>query len=197
MARKDLGVPYLSQVDNQNSPSGTCNLTSVAMVLQYFGWPENKPGGVQLEDTLYQYVQSNGLSRHDPEDLVKIFNSFASQISPKIGVTYRDSFATNGDRSVIKHQIDNGFPVIIHGYFTRSGHIIVIRGYDDEAYSGRGAFLVNDPWGEWTADGYSDVGSVASNLPYSYQMMDRFCLDPNGIGGYKPSTMWVHLINRN
>jgi hypothetical protein len=166
------------------------------MVLQYFGWPPNEPGKTQLEDTLYQYVQTNGLSRHDPEDLEKVFNSFASQLSPKIGVTYQDEFITDGSRSVIKHQIDNGFPVIIHGYFTRSGHIIVIRGYDDEAYGGRGAFLVNDPWGEGNADAPYTVGSTAANLPYSYQMMDRFCLTPNGVGGYKPSTMWIHLISR-
>ena len=48
----NLPVPYLSQLDNRYRPSGTCNVTSVAMCLMYFNIkPETKEP--QLEDELF------------------------------------------------------------------------------------------------------------------------------------------------
>lgn len=35
--KKDLKVPYFSQLDNKYVPGGTCNVTSVAMCLAYRG----------------------------------------------------------------------------------------------------------------------------------------------------------------
>lgn len=37
MARINLEVPYLTQLDNLYEPLGTCNTTSVAMIMKYYG----------------------------------------------------------------------------------------------------------------------------------------------------------------
>ena len=68
----DLNVPYLSQLDNLYEPNGTCNTTSVAMVMQYFGI-QGDGSGLQLEDQLTKKCWTEGWDRHSPTDLVKLF----------------------------------------------------------------------------------------------------------------------------
>ncbi|HLO51488.1 MAG TPA: C39 family peptidase, partial [Kamptonema sp.] len=51
----NLNVPYLSQLDNENNPYGSCNVTCVAMCLGFLGHPLVDPvTNQQLEDELYQ-----------------------------------------------------------------------------------------------------------------------------------------------
>ena len=50
---------------------------------------------------------------------------------------------TGGTRGQIKSHLDAGRPVVVHGYWTGSGHITVIVGYDETDW------LVNDPAGDW------------------------------------------------
>lgn len=171
-----LSVPYLSQLDNQNVPYGTCNLTSVAMVMQFFDIVGTGDG--QLEDQLFTWVQERGLDRHSPHDLVTVIQSKGLY----------DDFQPNARWNDVRSWLGAGNPVIVHGYFTRSGHIIVIRGYDDSLYDGRGAWLVNDPYGEWTRGGY-DLSVSGECLPYSYRMMEELC----GSDG----DLWVHYVTVN
>ena len=57
----NLPVPYLSQLDHKYRPSGTCNVTSVAMCLMYFGIkPETKEP--QLEDELFLHMEQRWLA---------------------------------------------------------------------------------------------------------------------------------------
>ncbi|HEY9644458.1 MAG TPA: C39 family peptidase, partial [Coleofasciculaceae cyanobacterium] len=123
----NLDVPYLSQQDNQENPSGSCNVTSCAMVLRYFQKVGNGDG--QLEDQLYRECLDRGLSRHDPYDLQTLLRSHGIQ----------DTFRPDAKWEDAKAHLAAGNPLICHGYFTRSGHIIVIRGYCP------GGWHVNDP----------------------------------------------------
>ncbi|HEY9752453.1 MAG TPA: C39 family peptidase [Coleofasciculaceae cyanobacterium] len=183
---KKLGIPYLSQRDNVRNPGGSCNVTSIAMCLRWAGY--DQPVSGQLEDVLYNYAIDNGLSRHDGYDLATLFNSFAQ----KARLTYRDDFTTRASMGQIKRQLTNGFPVVIHGYFTRSGHIIVATGFDDDAYDGAGALVVNDPWGEWHSWGYdTSINVSGKGLLYSYGMIERLCTDPG-----KPSSIWAHIFSK-
>lgn len=163
---KILNVPYLSQRDNQYSPKNTCNITCVAMCLAYFGIkPVSRP---QLEDELFLKVQANGWDRYTHADLVKLFSLY--------GVI--DAFTTEAKWAKIKTHLDSNNPVIISGEFTRSGHIIVLRGYDETG------FFVNDPWGEWFTDGYR--ANSGENLHYSNDLLYRV-----SYGG--SNTCWAHF----
>jgi hypothetical protein len=172
---KCLPVPFFSQLDNLYNPFGTCNLTSVAMCLSYFGIVGDGDG--QLEDQLYRYCLNEGLDRHSPIDLAAVCRWK--------GIP--DDFRHDAKWGDAKTWIDSGKPLIAHGYFTRSGHIIVIRGYDDEAYSGRGAWIVNDPYGEWFPNGY-DTSVPGAALSYSYSMMEDVC----GSDG----DLWLHFVGK-
>ncbi|MEI2418956.1 C39 family peptidase [Arthrospira platensis SPKY2] len=167
----NLNVPFYSQLDNHYNPTGSCNVTSVAMCLSYLGV---RPGGVysQLEDELYRYMIDRGLSRHSPYDLAKVVRDYG----------HKDTFRTDATIEDCKnHLFNKKMPLIIHGYFTSFGHIIVIRGYSDNG------FFVNDPYGEWFSTGYR-TDLTGENLLYSYELIKRTCI-PDG-------SFWVHFIDR-
>lgn len=170
---KDLKVPYLSQLDNRLNPYGSCNVTCVAMCLYFLGYPRRQ--GTQLEDELYQKLEDLGKSRHDPYDLQFLIGTYPG---------YRDIFRVDGGIRDIQTSIDAGNPVIVHGYFTRSGHIIVIRGYDQKG------FIVNDPYGEWFSSGYDNSRS-GEGLHYSYGLIARTCSPESQAD---PRNIWYHTV---
>ncbi len=166
-----LNVPYLSQLDNVNNPYGSCNVTSVSMCMGYFGHPlKNKQTGEQLEDELYQFMLANGLSRHSPQDLQHVLRVYG----------YEDDFQPDAKWGDVKKWLDKGNPCISHGWFTRSGHIITIIGYNDKGW------IVHDPYGEWFSSGY-DTNRSGAGLTYSYGMMRQVC-GPDGDN-------WVHFVS--
>jgi len=165
-----LNVPHLSQHDNEYHPSGTCNLTCAAMVLRFHGIKPRKPG-MQFEDELFEFVWDNKLSRHSPEDIAKVIRAFGCQ----------DRFTWNGTIVEIKQSIDAGNPCIIHGMFTREGHIVVARGYDEKG------LIVNDPNGEFFEHGY-DTRASGAGLHYSYGLIKRTCA--------YDSEFWVHHVSK-
>ena len=173
---KDLKVPYHSQLNNRQNPYGSCNVTCVAMCLHHLGM-DPKPGGEQLEDVLYRRLETEGRSRHNPYDLKALIESYPG---------FKDIFRENGSFDAIRSSIDAGNPVIIHGYFTSFGHIIVIRGYDERG------FIVNDPYGEWFSSGYDNSRS-GDGLHYSYGLIARTC-SPESVND--PRHIWYHTVFR-
>lgn len=171
----DLAVPYLSQLNNTYNPYGSCNVTCVAMCLYYLGMPRRE--GAQLEDELYLKLEDMGRSRHNPYDLKYLIETYPG---------YKDVFRENGTFADIRGAIDAGHPVIVHGYFTSFGHIVVIRGYDDAG------FLVNDPYGEWFSSGYDNARS-GERLHYSHDLIARTC-SPESRSN--PANIWIHTVMR-
>ena len=165
-----LAVPYLSQLNNTENPTGSCNVTSVAMCLLWGGIaPQNK--NTQLEDELYRYMENKGLSRHDPQDLATVVRNYG----------LKDRFTSKASFDAVKKHLTAGNPCITHGYFTDFGHIIVIVGYDDKG------FLVHDPYGEWFSTGYDTTVSGAY-LHYSYGLIKRTCMHDGDF--------WVHYVSK-
>jgi hypothetical protein len=167
----NLAVPFLSQLDNVERPYGSCNVTSVAMCLRFL-YPNRNfgcPPRVQLEDYLFRLLQQYGRSRHNPYDLEWLIKFF------KVPTDFRPD-ARWGDA---KKHLNSGKPLIAHGWFTASGHVIVIRGYDDSGW------WVNDPYGEWFPNGY-DTSRSGENLHYSNRLMQRCC----GVDG----DLWLHFV---
>jgi hypothetical protein len=133
--------------------------------------------GPQLQEELYRKMEQLGWDRHDPNHLKALIESYPG---------YRDSFRTNGTFKDIQMSIDCGRPVIIHGYFTSSGHIIVIKGYDSSG------FIVNDPYGEYFSSGY-DTSRSGADLHYSCNLIARTC-SPESCS--QPANLWIHSLFR-
>jgi uncharacterized protein YvpB len=165
-----LDIPYRSQLDNAKNPGGSCNVTSIAMCLDFLKVPRRQKTG-QYEDELYQYAIDKGYSRHNPWDLAQIVKDYGAQ----------DRFTENGTIDGVKDWLASGNPAVIHGWFTSFGHIIVVAGCDSNG------FIVHDPYGEWFPSGY-DTTASGSYLHYSYQLIRNTCMDDGNF--------WVHFISK-
>lgn len=163
----DINIPYLSQLKNKQNPYGSCNVTSAAMVLDWAGIPVSP-------DLLYQSMINRGLSRHSPYDLaIEIENHGAIS-----------TFAPNAKIEQIKEHLKKKKPIIVHGYFTGFGHIIVIKGFNEKG------FICHDPYGEWSHSGYiinNNLADYGKNIIYSFDLIKRLC-DEGGI--------WTHFVDR-
>jgi hypothetical protein len=171
-----LDVPYKSQRDNYNNPDGACNVTSLAMCLEFLSIPRRSSTG-QFEDELYEYALDHSLSRHSPYDLAKIVKAYGA----------KDLFDSKSSVKAVKDWLAAGNPVVTHGYFTASGHIVVLVGYDVTG------FIVNDPYGEWYASGYDrndpSVNDTKGKFKhYSYPLIESTCASDN--------EFWVHFISK-
>ena len=123
-------VPYFYQYANDLYPESTCQNTSVAMLLAYYGW-RGEP-----DDITRQWGKDYAQS---PSGLAAVFNSTAAAA----GISERLHAHTSGTLAGFRALLADGIPVIVHGYFTGSGHVVVALDWDGSGY------VVNDPAGRW------------------------------------------------
>jgi len=165
----ELNVPYFSQRDNPRLYWSTCNVTSIAMVLYYYGL--RPKGGGQLEDELLQWT-INKYGQGAQTD-----NSALSQLIQAYG--FKTSFSTTRKWAELKNELSNGRPVVIGGMFTHGGHIVTGVGFTPQGY------IINDPWGN-ALTGYSNTEGKKLLYPNSY--MDQVAGPDGGV--------WAHFISR-
>ena len=159
---KRLNVPYFYQYANAYEPGSTCNITSVAMVARYWG----------VNTTPDQIYRLTGGPVYTGDLLV--------WAGKKVGLT--GTFSATGNVKTIKSHLDAGSPVILQGWFTRSGHVMVITGYDSKGW------FVNDPAGLWDGCYMCSYGrSTSTNgkgAHYSYASMEKAATDPGNPNSY-------------
>ena len=169
----DLPIPhqdYYDQNNNQEAPGGSCNVTAIAMDLDYLGVPQQHPE-MRYPDELDAYCDENGLDRHSPLDLVKVVEAYGCQ----------DDFSYDSNWDLIKAWIASGLPVVVHTQLTQSGHVILLRGYDETGV------WVNDPNGVWTPDGYNE-SQIGEDLHYSWDLMYQTVSSGD--------QLWAHHISK-
>lgn len=161
-------VPYLTQRDNYYRPTGTCNLTCVAMVLAAYGRSIVDHGADgkrrQLEDTLYEHLHAPGtaaalrrsgvdaglLANYPPEQLHKALEYLLRERGEE--ETAGSAFSTATPRqAILDHVLLRQRPALLTGKFTPSGHVVLAVGG-----TAWGDLLIHDPWGDWLT-GYSSA----------------------------------------
>lgn len=147
----ELSVPYFSQLDNPRFYWSTCNVTTIAMVLYYYG--ERSRWGGQLEDELLEWCFRNYGQGS------QIDHSVLSALIRAYG--YETSFSTTRRWVDVDNELRNGRPVVLPGDFTASGHIVTAIGYTPTGY------IVHDPWGD-ALTGYADTNGRRLFYPFSY-----------------------------
>jgi hypothetical protein len=169
VAGKMVAVPYFWQEANTNEPGRTCNLTSLAMVMRY--WGKNV-----TPDELYSKAGGPVFT-----------GSGVASVAKSYGL--KAVYSEKGSAQEIKKHLDRGVPVILQGWFTESGHFIVIVGYDKTGW------ICNDPEGRWSQafkGGYSAVnGSAGEGVRYGYKAVEESACDPGN-----PSSYWITTVEK-
>jgi hypothetical protein len=83
-----------------------------------------------------------------PDELYETYGKAQAQSPSGIAEIYEGEglaalHSMTGTRAEILEHLDAGRPVVVHGFWTSSGHIAVIVGYDEADW------IVNDPAGDW------------------------------------------------
>ncbi|EAW35265.1 C39 family peptidase [Lyngbya sp. PCC 8106] len=193
LPKVNLAVPFHTQHNNKYNPGGSCNVTCIAMILKYYGIDSRTKTDldqdVQLEDVLYlktsQWDKENGFfgseqARHKPLFLMRLLREWGQKYGQ--GALQNSHFKEFASENEIKQHIASGNPVVIHGYFTHSGHIIVVKGYDETTNE----WICNDPNGKWLGyQGGYDKNASGENVRYSYDNINEVCHIGGGI--------WCHF----
>jgi uncharacterized protein YvpB len=128
-----LNVPYLSQLDNIYNPGGSCNATSLGMVLAYLGVQQKNPSEKDLGNEIYPQLAAQGIAG-TPTFMVNTVQTYGLKANFVVAAT---------DDEIKQWLETKKIPVVIHGDFTGPGHIIAVVGYD------KNGFIVHDPWGQF------------------------------------------------
>lgn len=158
-----LGVPYKSQLDNAFNPSGACNATSLAMALEFLGVKHTGSG--QFEDAIYESLRASGLHPGTASAMVAMVQKYGKK-------DVHNETASDDD---IRKHLDKGKPVVIHGDFTRSGHIVCVIGYNAKG------FIVNDPYGKFLGTlGSYDNNASGAGIVHEYATVVKNFWHRNG-----------------
>ena len=170
-------IPYFYQYANTYNPGGSCQNTSVAMVLRHYGW-NGSPDQISHRFGT-SYAQS-------PANLAQMFNTLAQEAGLSVRLTARTSGSIAGLRALLA----SGKPTIIHGYFTGYGHVLVALGYDGSHYT------VNDPAGRWAQawkGGYPFGwnANIGKGIRYGRAAFEQAVATSDGS---TPLPLWYHEI---
>ena len=172
-----IGVPYFYQYDNNYYPSSSSQNSALAMVLAYYGW-EGVPDVISSAYT-NEYANT-------PIELATVFNNYAEAS----GIEERLDAQVNGTFQDLKQLLAQGKPVIVHGFFTSGGHVVVVTDYS------AGVYTVNDPGGEWNQlfKGVYPFGwnsTVGKGITYDANSFEMAISTSNG---YASMPIWYHEV---
>lgn len=168
-------VPYWDQKLNAVNPYGTCSITSLAMITDFFGLTDPTVLGQRTPD----YLNSRFGVLQDVASLAWGFNTIAQEKGSPI----RDLGVTNGTLAQLRQLASEGKPTIVHGWFTSPGHILVVTGYDGSHYT------VNDPYGVWNLQKWGSYDTSKSGKGVRYpKAAFEYAINDNGTG----NDLWLH-----
>lgn len=167
------GVPYFYQYNNSINPGGSCQNTSMAMVLKYYGASSETP-----DEISGYYGTSQGQTVSGWQT---VFNSEAAYF----GLNVRDAGTETGSVSQVRQLLAEGKPVVVHGYFTSYGHVITLVGFDGTYY------YAHDPAGKWSEvygyGGYSGTNQTEGKYVMYHKDNVDAAMAPDG-------NVWMHEI---
>jgi hypothetical protein len=165
---------YFYQYSNRINPAGSCQNTSIAMILRYFGAPPS-----HTPDEISNYW---GTSK---AQTVAGFKDLFDREAAFLGLSVRAVSTENATVADVRSELASGRPVVVHGYFTSFGHVIVLVGFE----AGTGQYIAYDPAGRWSQQfklgGYSEANaSEGRGVRYSAAAVDA-AIAPDG-------RVWLH-----
>ena len=172
-----VNVPYYYQFNNGLYPSSSCQNTSIAMVLSFLGV------NITPDDVTREFTKDKAQS-------VSGFNYVFNTLARRHGVRTIDSH-DQGSFAQLKAALDRGEPVVVHGFFTGFGHVLVVTGYDENGY------YANDPAGTWSQifkGGYNNAWNESTQGKNIYYRRDAFERAIATYDGYSFTSLYLHIL---
>ena len=165
-------VPYFYQYNNSINPGGSCQNTSMAMLLKYYGATSITPDAIS---TTWGTSQAQSVSG---------FNQVCNAEAQSYGLTGSCVSTSSGSFAAMNSLLAQGKPVVVHGYFTTYGHVMVVLAYTGTHY------ICNDPAGQWNQ---VYQGSYSGGSTSGHQIQYGATAFQNAIG--PDNTLWYHYFN--
>lgn len=173
-------VPYFYQRDNSLYGPTSCQNTSIAMLLKYYGATSVTSDKITIREEARGYYPGNKRAQ-SVDGLRAVFNENAVVY----GVSVRLQSTYSATEAQLKQVLASGKPVIGHGFTTSFGHVLVFLGYKD------GYYYVHDPYGKWDqvpySSGYTAGSTIGKTIRYSESAI-RAAFLPDGM-------IWMHYAN--
>jgi hypothetical protein len=173
------GVPYWFQYNNTYNPSGSCQNTTIAMVMKYYAIKEGKT-------TVANQITPDDISNYwgtDKAQTVPGYVDLFNQEAAYRGLAVRDMGSTTSTLTKMRDELAQGRIVAAHGYLTSYGHVVVILGFDGTYY------YCHDSAGQWNQQyaGTHTGGATAGNtIKYTKAALEA-ALAPDGY-------VWLHTF---
>lgn len=178
-AANSTAVPYYSQLDNRFEPKATCSTTSMAMITDYLGMTNQAAQSLPTPDFIYQKFGKLQMV----DSFSKGFNALAIQANS----AWRDDATEQGTIDELRARAAAGIPSVIPGWFTPSGHILVVLGFDGESY------IVHDPYGRWDQHKWGSYDTSISGAYLHYEKSAfEYAINDNGQG----DDLWLHRFKQ-
>lgn len=171
-------VPYFFQYANTYEPGATCANTTMAMLLKYYG-ANYTPDQIYLE------------FRKQAQDEFK-FDTIFNRLAARAGIKQRIRVhMETGSIAQMEAELNKQRPVIIHGKFTGSGHVMLLIGNDGTRYT------MNDPagvWGQKLCNGSGYGGSGGAGVRYGRSIVGSAVTTPwqGNCTYFNPNTVRYH-----
>lgn len=168
-----LPVKYFPQLDNALSPRNSCNVTCLAMCLNYFG-AIGDGSGQQLEDQILLRMEQHGYDRFDMQGMALFVNEVYGK---PLGI--KANFSVKNTVESLCKYIESGSPVIVGVQTTASGHFIVLNGCDTVNKT----FSALDPFGEFHDSVHEPAALMRGNYDtdgangietYSFRLIEKY-----------------------
>jgi hypothetical protein len=123
------------------------------------------------------------LGTNDVEGIRAALEAIGEPGSPDVMGQYLKSrvqsykFLVSGSLEDTKAALDEGYVVITHGWFTGSGHVITLVGYESDPKTLSYRFIVDDPWMEFSfPDAQFIPNRSGNNVRYSSYGIYAYCV---------------------
>ncbi|HEX8317879.1 C39 family peptidase [Longimicrobium sp.] len=171
-------VPYFFQYNNVYEPGATCANTTMAMLLKYYG-------ANYTPDQIYTEFRKQS---QDEFKFDTIFNRLAARAGLKQRIRVH---METGSVAQMEAELNKQRPVIIHGKFTSSGHVMLLIGNDGTNYT------MNDPagvWGQSLCNGAGYGGSGGAGVRYGRSIVGKAITTPwqGNCTYFDPNTVRYH-----
>jgi hypothetical protein len=174
------GVPYFYQYNNTYEPGSTCANTTMAMLLKYYG-------ASYTPDQIYTEFRKQS---QDEFKFDTIFNRLAARAGLKQRIRVH---METGSIAQLDAELNKQHPVVIHGKFTSSGHVMLLIGNDGTNYT------MNDPAGRWgqslcNGSGYGASSTAGIGVKYGRAIVGKAVTTPwqGSCTYFDPNTVRYH-----